>query len=701
MPISRRPAAERTRIRVVVRIRPTIAEDVKTCTAEQYYECVNEDATRGTVQLRRPFFDTRQFSMDMVLNRDATQAQAYEAIGRPVVDDVLQGLNGTVLAYGQTGTGKTYTIYGPLSYWRRAPVGCGVGGGVGRVAPSQTAPPLPLQPHLELSGIIPRAAMQIFAHIDDLRERGDKTEVKVLISSLQIWNEAISDLLGERRRSGPLTLREDPVRGVYADGLVEHEVHGADGILALVHESATNRATCATSMNRSSSRSHALLLIRVEQRTPPPDDDDDITGGDDVTRTNLKQPALGGVVRRGLLSIIDLAGSERVCKSGSDGARLAEAKRINKSIAALGNCIAALASVDRGQRAAGSVHVPYRDSKLTRLLTDSLGGNTKTTLCASVGPSLSHYDESFCTLLLATRAMAVKSHVRINETAEGYGRHDSSPRTIALLTQVRELQSEVQRLRRESAARPAHPSQTPQPPPDTYRMRHDSAARPPFPSPPPPPDVTRIQYGYETAPRQAFPSPPPPPDVYRSGAYHPSEARMPFPSPPPAPKTPTTSMPAHVAYAYSGIVDDAPPKPRSCACGHANGLADGHASAPQSARRATDAATPSSTTLAGLASLQLGPPSGGVSAQAAAVGCTSALLAAARMHVLPLPNLAGADVETPNGRPAVPPGAVEAWPEMPAEWPAPGRVAEAWEQVVWNLEVRGTLADRAETTISR
>ena len=142
-------------------------------------------------------------------------------------------------------------------------------------------------------------------------------------------------------------------------------------------------------------------------------------------------------IRRGLLSIVDLAGSERVSKSGSEGTRLEEAKRINKSISSLGNCIAALSAAG-GKGALG--HVPFRDSKLTRLLTDSLGGNTKTSLCATVGPSLQNYDETFCTLLLATRAMAVKTHARVNERiergSEGAGRQVAprrlSPSTVHL-----------------------------------------------------------------------------------------------------------------------------------------------------------------------------------------------------------------------------------------------------------------------------
>ena len=167
--------AIRTRIRVVVRVRPAIAEDVEAARdAAQYEECVEEDAARGTLQLKKPFFDTREFSLDTVLARDATQAQTYEVVGRPVVDDVLAGYNGTILAYGQTGTGKTYTMEGTA----------------------------------EAPGIIPRAIGDIFAHV----ERGQleapaRKRFLLRTAYLQIYNDNVSDLLRPERTG--LLIRED------------------------------------------------------------------------------------------------------------------------------------------------------------------------------------------------------------------------------------------------------------------------------------------------------------------------------------------------------------------------------------------------------------------------------------------------------------------------------------------------------------
>ena len=154
------------RIRVVARVRPLIHEDTDLPAYLQMpgtqAECVLEDETRGTILLRKPYYDSREVALDSVLSRDASQSQTYEVVARGVVDAVLEGYNGTVLAYGQTGTGKTHTIYGPLAYWRRGS-----------------------QPQLELSGIITRAAMQIFAHA----EARPGCQLAVTLSSLQIYQE--------------------------------------------------------------------------------------------------------------------------------------------------------------------------------------------------------------------------------------------------------------------------------------------------------------------------------------------------------------------------------------------------------------------------------------------------------------------------------------------------------------------------------
>lgn len=163
-------------------------------------------------------------------------------------------------------------------------------------------------------------------------------------------------------------------------------------VLALVREGATNRAQASTTMNKTSSRSHVMLMLAIEQRP--------------YTVDGVESSSEAG--KLGVLSVVDLAGSERVSKSGSEGVRLEEAKKINKSLSALGNCVAALTD-------ANSTHVPFRDSKLTRLLTDSLGGNALTSLCITVGPSTHNYDETYSTMVFGSRAMDVRNHAKVNE----------------------------------------------------------------------------------------------------------------------------------------------------------------------------------------------------------------------------------------------------------------------------------------------
>ena len=187
----------------------------------------------------------------------ATQAQTYATVAKTIVDDVLNGFNGTILAYGQTGTGKTHTIYGPLAAWS-----------------SLRASPDDVQVPVELSGIVARASLHIFDHIEKCRAESEGRETwTVRVSSLQIYQEAITDMLAPPPPPGGrvplLNIREDPVLGVHADGLSTHEASSVDELLALIADTATQRATGSTTMNRDSSRSHAMLLLRVEQAIKP------------------------------------------------------------------------------------------------------------------------------------------------------------------------------------------------------------------------------------------------------------------------------------------------------------------------------------------------------------------------------------------------------------------------------------------------
>jgi len=215
----------------------------------------------------------------------------------------------------------------------------------------------------------------------------------VRASYLQIYNEVISDLLKVERTS--LQIREDKKKGVFVEGLSEWAVRSPNEIYSLMQKGALSRATATTKMNDLSSRSHAVFIIIVEQMT--------MYGGGEDCPKNIKV---------GKLNLVDLAGSERVRVTGATGKRLEESKKINQSLSCLGNVIAAL--TDPKNRS----HIPYRDSKLTRILEDSLGGNCKTTMMAMISPSSDAFGESLSTLKFATRAKKIKNEARINEDVD-------------------------------------------------------------------------------------------------------------------------------------------------------------------------------------------------------------------------------------------------------------------------------------------
>jgi kinesin family protein 5 len=287
------------------------------------------------------------FTFDKVFSPEATQQEVFEFVGDPVIEDVLNGYNGTVFAYGQTGSGKTYTMMGVDIYDE------------------------------EHRGIIPRAATQVFAAI----ETADRdVEFTFTCSMLEIYKETLKDLLEPSAKE--LKIKEDPRRGIYVAGLREVSVVSDDEMMQIIHVGEQTRTVATTRMNSVSSRSHQLFMLQVRQKLP------------------------NDTEKRGILNLIDLAGSEKVNHSGVTGNKLEETKKINLSLSALGNVIHALILKNE--------HIPYRDSKLTRLLQESLGGNYKTTLVIACSPSPRNLEESLNTIKFAQRAKTVKNNVKMN-----------------------------------------------------------------------------------------------------------------------------------------------------------------------------------------------------------------------------------------------------------------------------------------------
>ncbi|XP_031304842.1 kinesin-like protein KIF3A isoform X3 [Camelus dromedarius] len=353
MPINKSEKPESCdNVKVVVRCRPLNEREKSMC----YKQAVSVDEMRGTITVNKTDSSNeppKTFTFDTVFGPESKQLDVYNLTARPIIDSVLEGYNGTIFAYGQTGTGKTFTMEGV------------------RAVP-------------ELRGIIPNSFAHIFGHI--AKAEGD-TRFLVRVSYLEIYNEEVRDLLG-KDQTQRLEVKERPDVGVYIKDLSAYVVNNADDMDRIMTLGHKNRSVGATNMNEHSSRSHAIFTITIECSEKGVDG-------------NMH-------VRMGKLHLVDLAGSERQAKTGATGQRLREATKINLSLSTLGNVISAL--VD-----GKSTHVPYRNSKLTRLLQDSLGGNSKTMMCANIGPADYNYDETISTLRYANRAKNIKNKARINE----------------------------------------------------------------------------------------------------------------------------------------------------------------------------------------------------------------------------------------------------------------------------------------------
>lgn len=289
------------------------------------------------------------FTFDRVFDMSCKQQDIFDFSIRSTVDDILNGYNGTVFAYGQTGAGKSYTM-----------MGSSIDDEEGR-------------------GVIPRITDQIFTSI---MSSPSTIEYTVRVSYMEIYMERIRDLLAPQNDNLPV--HEEKNRGVYVKGLLEIYVSSVEEVYEVMRRGGNARAVAATNMNQESSRSHSIFVITVTQK-------------------NVET----GSAKSGQLFLVDLAGSEKVGKTGASGQTLEEAKKINKSLSALGMVINALTD-------GKSSHIPYRDSKLTRILQESLGGNSRTTLIINCSPSSYNDAETMGTLRFGTRAKSIKNKAKVN-----------------------------------------------------------------------------------------------------------------------------------------------------------------------------------------------------------------------------------------------------------------------------------------------
>ncbi|XP_031370536.1 kinesin-like protein Klp61F isoform X1 [Apis dorsata] len=345
-------------IQVFVRIRP-INNSEKNDKCTNILEIPND---KEVIIHERPYDKiSKKFKFNSVFGPSAKQINVYNVVVNPLLEQVLAGYNCTVFAYGQTGTGKTFTMEGinkePSLYW-----------------------------HSDSSaGMIPRSLSHLFDKLQALETQ----EYTVRVSFLELYNEDIFDLLSNNHDASKLRLYEDASKkgAVIVHGLEEVTIHNTSEVYKILKKGSDKRQTAATFMNTQSSRSHTIFSITVHMKESTID-------GEEILKT-------------GKLNLVDLAGSENVGRSGSVDKRAREAGNINQSLLTLGRVITAL--VERAP------HIPYRESKLTRLLQESLGGRTKTSIIATVSPANINLEETLSTLDYAHRAKNITNRPEINQ----------------------------------------------------------------------------------------------------------------------------------------------------------------------------------------------------------------------------------------------------------------------------------------------
>ncbi|XP_067292936.1 kinesin-like protein KIF15 isoform X2 [Pseudorasbora parva] len=367
-------------IKVFVRVRP-LTQGTGLTTDGDHSLCLTVTSPH-TVRLHcKP--EPRTFTYDHVADMDTSQEEVFSSVAKNIVESCMNGYNGTIFAYGQTGSGKTFTMLGPSELDNFSD---------------------------ELRGVIPRSFEYLFFLISREVERsGGMKSFLCKCSFIEIYNEQIYDLLDSVSNS--LFLREDIKRGVFVEGAVEKYAASAAEAYQVLSMGWRNRRVASTSMNRESSRSHAVFTMTLESKE---------TGQEVVN------------IRTSQLNLVDLAGSERQRDTHAEGSRLKEASSINRSLMCLGQVIMALMDVSNGKNR----HICYRDSKLTFLLRDSLGGNAKTYIIANVHPGSKCFGETLSTLQFAQRAKLIKNKAMVNEDTQG---------------NVRQLQAEVKKLKEQLA----------------------------------------------------------------------------------------------------------------------------------------------------------------------------------------------------------------------------------------------------------
>ncbi|OIW14678.1 hypothetical protein TanjilG_33020 [Lupinus angustifolius] len=368
-------------VKVVVRMRPLCKDKDE------------EDPIVQKISTNSLSINGHTFTFDSVADVDATQVDIFDHVGVPVVENCLAGFNSSVFAYGQTGSGKTYTMWGPANALLEENV------------------------EIDQQGLTPRVFELLFSRINEEQTKHSDKQLNYHChcSFLEIYNEQITDLLNPNQKN--LQIREDVKSGVYVENLTEENVATMKDVTRLLIKGLSNRRIGATSINSESSRSHTVFTCVVESRCK--------STSDGVSRFKTSR-----------INLVDLAGSERQKLTGAAGERLKEAGNINRSLSQLGNLINILAEVSQTGK---QRHIPYRDSRLTFLLQESLGGNAKLAMICAISPAQSCRSETFSTLRFAQRAKAIKNKAVVNEVMQDDVNH--------LRQVIRQLRDELHRIK--------------------------------------------------------------------------------------------------------------------------------------------------------------------------------------------------------------------------------------------------------------
>lgn len=345
---------EETTVRVAVRCRPFNSKEK----ANGEASCVRIYSDQVVLVNPANSSEEHSFAFDLVIDENATQESVWVNVGVPILNKAFNGYNGTIFAYGQTGSGKTWSMQGAEGH--------------------------------DLAGIIPRMNNRLFERVEAEVKRRPTIQFLITVSYFEVYNEVIFDLLDStdrKKRSaaakGGLEIKEHPVLGVYVKGLQELVVDSSAKLQSIIDQGMGNRTVASTQMNADSSRSHSVFIINLHQKDT-----------EDESKNVFAK-----------VNLVDLAGSERVKSTGATGSILKEGANINKSLSALGNVINALVEASKGKGA----FIPYRNSKLTRVLQESLGGNSITAMLAALSPAACNFEETLSTLKYANRAKAIKA----------------------------------------------------------------------------------------------------------------------------------------------------------------------------------------------------------------------------------------------------------------------------------------------------